>query len=99
MKINQFESMIFLFNTHISIQRNLTAILSFQRNSLPSKYLGVPLTVQAWKKSNWKKKYLKPWQHGQTMDHKNLELGWSVGPDKGGATSYSRLHVIYPSYF
>lgn len=30
-------------------------ILGFQIKSLPSKYLYVPLMVQAWKKSNWDK--------------------------------------------
>lgn len=31
------------FNTNIAIQRNLTRILKFQRDQLPSKYLGIPL--------------------------------------------------------
>jgi len=38
------KSKIFFFNTDISIQRNLSRILGFQRESLLMKYLGVPLT-------------------------------------------------------
>eukprot|EP00253_Pinus_taeda_P030154 PITA_30154 len=37
------KSKVFLFNTDISIQRNLTRILGFQRDQLPSMYLGMPL--------------------------------------------------------
>eukprot|EP00253_Pinus_taeda_P008429 PITA_08429 len=35
---------IFFFNTNITIQRNITKILGFQRDQLQSKYLGIPLT-------------------------------------------------------
>jgi len=35
---------IFFFNTHISIQRNHSRILSFHRYQLPSKYMGIHLT-------------------------------------------------------
>jgi len=38
------KSEIFFFNTDILVQRNLFRILGFQRDSLPSKYLGVSLT-------------------------------------------------------
>ena len=43
-EVSLTKSKIFFFNTDISIQRNLSRILGFQRDSLPSKYLGVPLT-------------------------------------------------------
>jgi len=42
-EVSLSKSKIFFFNTDISIQRNLSRILGFQRDSLPSKYLGVPL--------------------------------------------------------
>eukprot|EP00253_Pinus_taeda_P019731 PITA_19731 len=38
---------------NISIQRNLSKILSFQRESLPAKYLGVPLTDKLLHKDIW----------------------------------------------
>lgn len=41
------------FNTNISIQRNLSGILGFQIDSLPSKYLGVPLTDKPLRKDIW----------------------------------------------
>eukprot|EP00253_Pinus_taeda_P003861 PITA_03861 len=44
MEVNLTKSKIFFFNTNIAIQNNITKILGFQRDSLPSKYLGIPLT-------------------------------------------------------
>eukprot|EP00253_Pinus_taeda_P012543 PITA_12543 len=46
MEVNLTKSKVFFFNTHIAIQRNVSRILGFQRQSLPSKYLGVPLTAK-----------------------------------------------------
>ena len=43
MEVNITKSKIFFFNTNIAIQRNISRILGFQRDMLPSKYLGVPL--------------------------------------------------------
>eukprot|EP00253_Pinus_taeda_P028731 PITA_28731 len=40
-------------NTNISIQRNISRILGFQREVLPSKYLGIPLTDKPMHKSIW----------------------------------------------
>ena len=53
MEVNLSKSKVFFFNTHISIQRNVSRILGFQRESLPSKYLGVPLTAKPQHKSIW----------------------------------------------
>lgn len=47
------KSKIFFSNTDICIQRNLSRILGFQRNSLPSKYMGVPLTNKPLRKDIW----------------------------------------------
>eukprot|EP00253_Pinus_taeda_P023247 PITA_23247 len=52
-KVNLSKSKIFFFNTNISIQRNIAKILGFQRDSPPSKYLGVPLTAKPLHKSIW----------------------------------------------
>jgi hypothetical protein len=51
--INHSKSMIFFFNTHIVVQRNLANILGFERKTLPTKYLGVPLTDKEGNKSTW----------------------------------------------
>jgi len=53
LEVNLSKSKLFFFNTHISIQRNILGILSFQRELLPSKYLGVPLTTKPLHKSIW----------------------------------------------
>jgi hypothetical protein len=53
MEVNLSKSKIFFFNTNIAIQRNISRILGFQRDSLPSKYLGVPLTAKPLHKSIW----------------------------------------------
>eukprot|EP00253_Pinus_taeda_P016465 PITA_16465 len=53
MEVNLSKSKIFFLNTNIAIQKNISRILGFQRDSLPSKYLGVPLTTKAILKSIW----------------------------------------------
>jgi len=52
-KVSISKSKIFFFNTDILIQRDLSKILGFQRDSLPSKYLGVPLTDKLLNKDIW----------------------------------------------
>jgi len=52
-EFNLSKSNIFFFNTHIAIQRNISRILGFQREILPSKYLGVPLIAKPLHKSIW----------------------------------------------
>eukprot|EP00253_Pinus_taeda_P018901 PITA_18901 len=44
MEVNLSKSNIFFLNTNTTIQKNISKILGFQRDVLPSKYLGVPLT-------------------------------------------------------
>jgi len=53
MEVNLSKSKIFFFNTNIAIQKNISRILGFQRDFLPSKYLGVPLTAKPMLKSIW----------------------------------------------
>lgn len=55
MEINHSKSTIFFFNTHVSIQNHLTNILGFRKGTLPSKYLGAPLTTKPWKKVHWER--------------------------------------------
>ena len=55
MEVNLTKSKIFFFNTNISIQKNTAKILGFQRDSLPSKYLGIPLTAKPLHKSIWER--------------------------------------------
>eukprot|EP00253_Pinus_taeda_P031425 PITA_31425 len=43
----------FFLNTSIAIQRNISRILGFQRDSFPSKYLGVPLMAKPMLKRIW----------------------------------------------
>ena len=51
--VSQNKSKVFFFNTNIAIQRNITRILGFQREQLPSKYLGIPLTDKLLSKKIW----------------------------------------------
>jgi len=52
-EVSLAKSKIFFFNTDISIQRNLSIILGFQRDSFPSKYLGEPLIEKPLRKDIW----------------------------------------------
>lgn len=51
MEVNLSQSKIFFLNINIAIQRNISRILGFQRDSLPTKYLGIPLTDRPMHKS------------------------------------------------
>eukprot|EP00253_Pinus_taeda_P029995 PITA_29995 len=53
MEINFSKSTIFFFNTHPAVQAHLS--LGFRIGSLPSKYLGAPLTLKPWQKIHWEK--------------------------------------------
>jgi len=53
MEVNLSKSKIVFFNTNIVIQRNISRILGFQREVLPSKYLGVPITNKPLHKNIW----------------------------------------------
>jgi hypothetical protein len=52
-EINHSKSMIYFFNTNPSIQRTLANIFVFERKTLPTKYLGIPLTERACKMETW----------------------------------------------
>eukprot|EP00253_Pinus_taeda_P029800 PITA_29800 len=55
MEINFSKSTIFFFNTHQAIQSHLSRLLGFKIGSLPSRYLGAPLTLKPWQKVHWEK--------------------------------------------
>jgi len=44
MEVSLTKSKVFFSNMDISIQRHLSRILGFQKENIPSKYLGMPLT-------------------------------------------------------
>lgn len=47
------KSKVFPFNTDISIQCDITRILGFQGDQLPSNYLGIPLIDKPLSKEVW----------------------------------------------
>eukprot|EP00253_Pinus_taeda_P023623 PITA_23623 len=55
MEINFSKSTIFFFNTHQAVQSHLAHLLGFRIGSLPSRYLGAPLTLKPWQKAHWDK--------------------------------------------
>lgn len=55
MEINFSKSTIFFFNTHRAVQSHLSRLLGFKIGSLPSRYLGAPLTLKPWKRNHWEK--------------------------------------------
>jgi hypothetical protein len=50
---NKDKSLVFFFNTPPPVQRHISDLLGFQRSSLPSKYLGIPLIDNALRNSSW----------------------------------------------
>jgi hypothetical protein len=66
--------MIFLFNTNPVIQRNLANILGFERKSLPTKYLGIPLTDIAYKISTWEGVINKLQERVKNWTYQSLNL-------------------------
>lgn len=67
--INFSKSTIFFFHTHPAIQAHLSNLLGFKKGCLPSRYLGMPLTLRPWQKVHWEKiianmeKRCKHWTH------------------------------------
>jgi len=50
---NKDKSLIFFFNTPHPVQRHISDLLGFQRSSLPSKCLGIPLIDNSLRNSSW----------------------------------------------
>eukprot|EP00253_Pinus_taeda_P011321 PITA_11321 len=74
MEINHAKSKIFFFNTHLEIQKHLTSILGFKRSSLPSKYLGTPLTSKPWQKNHWESTLAKLENNCKLWTHSSLNF-------------------------
>jgi len=53
MEANPRKSSTYFFNTPPITQRNITRILGFQVGSLPTKYLGIPLSDSTIKQASW----------------------------------------------
>eukprot|EP00253_Pinus_taeda_P019258 PITA_19258 len=74
LEFNLSKSKIFFLNTHIAIQRNISRILGFQRDSLPSKYMGVPLTAKPLHKSIWESVISKLYDNTKKWTIRSLNL-------------------------
>eukprot|EP00253_Pinus_taeda_P028919 PITA_28919 len=83
MEVNISKSKLFFFNTHIAIQRNVSRILGFQRESLPSKYLGVPLTTKPLHKSIWESLIIKMQDKVRKWTIRSLNLASRLVLTKG----------------
>eukprot|EP00253_Pinus_taeda_P035382 PITA_35382 len=78
-EVSLTKSKIFFFNTDIAIQRNLSRILDFQRDQLPSKYLGIPLTEKPLNKKIWEQVTNKLQDKIRKWTSRSLNLaGWLV---------------------
>ena len=73
-KVSLDKSKVFLFNTNIAIQRNLTRIIGFQRDQWPSKYLGMPLTDKPLSKGVWEPVTNKNQEKVRKWTYRSLNL-------------------------
>jgi hypothetical protein len=53
MLLNLDKSKLYFFNTPVSVQAHLSRLLGIARSSLPSTYLGIPLTGESAKSISW----------------------------------------------
>jgi hypothetical protein len=53
MMLNLDKSKLYFFNTPVPVQRHISRLLGIPRSSLPSNYLGVPLTGAAASSISW----------------------------------------------
>ena len=68
------KSKVFFLNNNISIQRNIKQILGFQREYVPSKYLGIPLTNKRLRKGVWETTINKLQDKLKKWTHRSLNL-------------------------
>ena len=73
-EINHSKSMIYFFNTNLTIQRNLENILGFERKTLPMKYLGNPLMDKGWKMETWEGVINKIQERVKKWTYRSLNL-------------------------
>jgi hypothetical protein len=74
MEINHSKSMIYFFNTNPTIQWNLENILGFESKTLPTKYLGIPLTDRACKMETWEGVINKKQERVKKWTYKSLNV-------------------------
>eukprot|EP00253_Pinus_taeda_P009224 PITA_09224 len=96
MEVNLSKSKISFLNTNIAIQRNISRILGFQRDSLPTKYLGVPLTARPMHKSIWEPVLNKLHDRVKKWTLKVLNLARRMVLTRSVLQIYPRFHVIGP---
>lgn len=72
--INPSKSQIFFFNTPQVVKSAITRILGYPIASLPSKYLGAPLTISAISHSSWRSLLDKMDNRLQHWTHRSLNL-------------------------
>lgn len=70
------KSKVLFFNTNIAIKGNLTRILGFQRDQLPFKYLGMPLTDKPLSKGVWESVINKLQDKVTKWTCRSLNLAW-----------------------
>jgi hypothetical protein len=66
--------MIYFFNTNTTIQCNLANIMEFGCKTLPTKYLGIPLTNRACTKATWEGVVSKLQERVKTWTYRALNL-------------------------
>jgi hypothetical protein len=66
--------MIYFLNMNIGVQRTLSNILIFGRKTLPTKYLGVPLTEKASKYKTWEGILTKMQERVKIWTYRTLNL-------------------------
>eukprot|EP00253_Pinus_taeda_P008440 PITA_08440 len=82
MEVNLSKSKLFFFNSHIAIQRNVSRILVFQRESLPSKYLGVPLMAKPLNKNIWEPLIIKMQDKVRKWAIRNIQRDFLWGKEE-----------------
>lgn len=71
MEANPGKSSIYFFNTPLITQRNIARILGFQVGTLPTKYLGIPLSDTTIRQASWQ----------DLLDKLNSKLNeWALRP-------------------
>lgn len=93
-EVSLTKSKVFFFNTNIAIQRNLSRILSFQRDYLPSKYLGIPLTDKPLSKEVWEPVTNKLKDKVSKWTSRSLNLESRLVLTKAILQNHSNLHVF-----
>lgn len=76
--VNSSKSQIFFFHNPPSVKTTVARILGFPYTTLPSKYLGAPLTASAIKHSSWRSLLGKLESHLNLWTYRTLNLASRV---------------------